>query len=106
MAMKHGRLLFSTMKEQATKIRSRLLLMLLLAKHATKVNKEILTRDKRKTLNFLNGIHNPKATTAKATAITMLHLLADFTSLANYIASALDIQLTLTTMEQNITDVM
>jgi hypothetical protein len=43
MAMKHGRLLFSTMKEQATKIRSRLLLMLLLAKHATKVNKEILT---------------------------------------------------------------
>ena len=59
----------------------------------------------RKTRDFLNGIHDPKAAAAKATALAMPNLLADFTALANYIASALDIQLTLTSSERNISDI-
>jgi len=59
----------------------------------------------RKTRDFLNGIHDPKAAAAKATAIAMPDLLSNFMGLANYIASALDIQLTLTSVERNISEV-
>ena len=58
----------------------------------------------RKTHDFVNGIYDPKAAAVKVMANAMPHLLADFTAMANYIASALDIQLTLTSTERNISD--